>query len=160
MDTCLKSVSRKLPSESRWWSLVVPPEHTHRPQGVPPAWFAFALVHRKVLPAGMGILERPAAIRIALGLDQVDRLGQPLIGSGAGGAQIVETSEHVVVPVRRVGELREGRIDHLTCRKPAKHPSLEEVLVTAEPGGAHLRCAACGSLELQKAIEHVDRRME
>src|SRR5438067_1287563 len=110
---------------SRSWSLLVPPEHTHGPEGVPPAWYAFALVHRKVRPAGMGILEGPAAIRIALGLDQVDRLGHPLIRNGAGRAQVVEAPEHIVVPVRRVGKLREGWVDELAGRLPAQHLSFE-----------------------------------
>src|SRR5215813_13245533 len=67
----------------RSWSLLVPPEHTHGPEGVPPARSALTLVHREVQPAGMGILEGPAAIRIALGLDQVDSLGHPLVRNGA-----------------------------------------------------------------------------
>src|SRR5438552_5469090 len=75
-----------------------PPEHTHSPEGVPPARSALALVHRKVQPAGMWILGGPPAVHIALGLDQVDRLGHPLVWNGACRAQVVETSEHVVVP--------------------------------------------------------------
>ena len=95
----------------------------------------------------MGILEGPATVRIALGLDQVDRLGHPLVRNSAGRAQVVETSEHVVVPIGRVGELRPGRgaiglavlVDHLTGRQPPKHAPLEEVLLAAESGRGHVR---------------------
>jgi hypothetical protein len=85
----------------------------------------------------MGILERPAAFRIALGLDQFDRLGHPLVRGSAGGAHVVETSEHVVVPIGRVGELRKGRVDHVARRQPAQHAPFEEVLLTAEACGVH-----------------------
>src|SRR5467141_4145435 len=78
-------------------SLVVPAEHARGAEGVPPARSPLALVHREVQLAGMGILEGPAAARIAFELDQVDRLGHPLVGNGAGRAQVVETSEHVIV---------------------------------------------------------------
>src|SRR5262249_60823915 len=72
----------------RSWSLLVPPEHTHAAEGVPPARSALPLVHREVQPAGMGILEGPAAVCIALGLDQVDRLGPPLVRSGGRPARV------------------------------------------------------------------------
>src|SRR5256885_11070229 len=114
-------------------SLVVPAEHARGAEGVPPARSPLALVHREVQLAGMGILQGPAAVRIALGLNQVDRLGHPLVRNGAGRAQVVETAEHVIVPKGRVGELCPGRgalglavlVDHLTGRQPAKHPPLE-----------------------------------
>src|SRR2546428_4074219 len=121
-------------------SLVVPAEYARRAEGVPPARSPLALVHREVQLAGMGIVESPAALRLALGLDQVDRLGHPLVPDGAGPAQVVETSEHVVVPIGRVGELRPGRgamgltvlVDHLTGRQPAQHPPLRQDLPAAE----------------------------
>ncbi len=87
--------------------------------------------------AGMGILQWPAAVGIALGLDEGDRLRHPLVGSRARGAHVVETSEHVVVPVGRVGELHERRVDDIACRQPAQHPPFEQVLLTAEAGGGH-----------------------
>src|SRR5713101_5449243 len=65
----------------RSWSLPAPPEHTQGPKGVPPARSALALVHREVHLAGMGIFERPATLHVALGLDQLDRLRHPLVGS-------------------------------------------------------------------------------
>src|SRR3989442_6671675 len=100
----LPSAGRPGSGGDRSWSLLVPPEHAHGPQSVPPARSSLALVHGEVQPAAMGILEGPGAVRIALGLDQVDRLGQPLVRNGAGRAHVVETSEHVIVPIGRVGE--------------------------------------------------------
>src|SRR6184192_509472 len=149
-------------------SLVVPAEHARGAEGVPPARSPLALVHREVHLAGMRILEGPAAVRTALGLDQVDRLGHPLVRNGAGRAQVVETSEHVVVPIGRVGELRPGRgamglavlIDHLTGRQPAKHPPLEEIVLAAEAGSSHVPDAPHRSLVLQQTLQHVDRGVE
>src|SRR5216684_2760608 len=65
------------------------------------------------------------------------RLRHPLVESGAGGAHVVETSEHIEVPIGRVGELREGRVDDIARRQPAQHPPFEQVLLTTEAGGAH-----------------------
>src|SRR5438094_3970620 len=143
----LPSAGRGESGGDRSWSVLVPLEHALGPQAVPPARSPLALVNREVQLAGMGILEGPAAVRIALGLDQVDRLGHPLVRNSAGRAQVVETSEHVVVPIGRVGELRPGRgaiglavlVDHLTGRQPPKHAPLEEVLLAAESGRGHVR---------------------
>jgi hypothetical protein len=120
LRACLTEIRTRRQSRS----LVVPAEDAHGAKGVPPARFPLALVDREVHLAGMGILDGPAALRVALGLDQIDRLGQPLIRDSAGRAQVVETSEHVVVPLSREGELRPGRgamclaviLDHLTGR--------------------------------------------
>src|SRR5438045_6595593 len=164
----LPSAGRGESGGDRSWSLLVPPEHAHGPEGVPPTRSPLALVQREVQLAGMGILEGPAAVRIALGLDQVDRPGHSLVRNGAGRAQVVETSEYVVMPIGRVGELRPGRgamgiavlVDHLTGRQPAKHPPLEEVLLAAEAGSSHVRDAPHRSLVLQQTLQHVDRGVE
>src|SRR6185437_669920 len=86
--------------------LFVPPEDAHGPERVPPARLAFAVIDREIQLAGMRVLQRPAPVRVTLGPDQPDRLGRPVVGGGAGRAQVVEAAEHVVVPERRVGELR------------------------------------------------------
>ena len=53
------SLTELVPDElrgARSWSLLVPPEHTHGPKGIPPARSTLAFVQREVHPAGMGIL--------------------------------------------------------------------------------------------------------
>src|SRR5713226_3766020 len=55
-------------------SLFVPPEHTHGPEGIPPARSAVALVHREMHAAGMGVFLGPAAPRGTLGLHHVAQL--------------------------------------------------------------------------------------
>src|SRR3981081_2880621 len=115
-------------------TIAIPPQHPHRPKRVPLARFALALVHREMQPARMGILEGPPTVRIALGLDEFDRLGHPLVRRDARAAHVVESSEHVVVPVGRVGELREGWVDQLASRQPAQQAAFKEVLLAAEAG--------------------------
>src|ERR1700736_954276 len=161
----LRTCPTEIRSRRQSLTLAVPAEHTHGPEGVPPARSPLALVYREVQLTGMGILEGPAAVRTALGLDQVDRLGHPLVRNGAGRAQVVETSEHVVIPIGRVRELRPGGRalslsvlnDHLTGREPAKHPPLKEVLLAAQAGSGHVREAPHRSLVLQQTLQHLDR---
>src|SRR5258708_25701367 len=90
-----------------------PPEHAHGPERIPQARSALPLVHREMHATGMGVLEGPAAIGIALGLDEVNRLRHSFVGSGTGGAHVVETSEHLVMPVGGVGELHELRVGYI-----------------------------------------------
>src|SRR5439155_21924522 len=51
-----------------------PAQHPHRAQGIPSARLALAIVDLEVQLAGMGVLERPSALGVALGPDDVDRL--------------------------------------------------------------------------------------
>src|SRR5436305_15001817 len=74
----LPSAGRGESGGDRSWSLLVPPEHAHGPQGVPPARSPLALVHREAQLAGTGMLEGPASVRIALGFDDLDRPGHAL----------------------------------------------------------------------------------
>ena len=68
-------------------SLCVPAEHAQGAEGVPPARPALALVRLDRHRAGVPGLERPPAVAVALGRDQVDRLGHALVGSHTGTAE-------------------------------------------------------------------------
>src|SRR5437762_13671467 len=120
----------------------VPPEYTHRPERVPPARSALAFVHREMKPARVWILERPAAIGVALRLQEADRLRDPLVRSGACRAQIVETTEHVAVPAGRERELSPGRGDPLPGGQPTQHPPLDKVFLAPKACSSYLGPAA------------------
>src|SRR6267143_6211325 len=147
--------------------LLVPAKHAQGAEGVPPARLAFALVNLDRHRAGVPGLERPPAIAFALGRDQLNRLGDALVGCYAGAAQVLESPQHVVVPPRREGETRplgvgrtsrpRTRSNHLAGRPPAEEAPLEEILLPAETGLGHLRAAPAGSFDLEQSLEHADR---
>src|SRR5207245_3323802 len=106
-----------------------PAKHSQRAQGVPAAGPAFAFVHVELEIADprvdhfalVRVLERPSALGVTLGADQVDGLGHTRIGRHARRAQVVEPAQRVVVPAGREREQGEGRIDQLAGREPAQH---------------------------------------
>src|SRR5262252_8913233 len=79
----------------------VPAEHAQGAQRVPPARSAQGLVQLDRHYAGILRLEGPASFGVALRRDQLDRLAHAFIWRGAGAAQVVEPTQHVVVPPRR-----------------------------------------------------------
>ena len=111
-------------------------------------------------------LERPPAVGIALGRDQLDRLGHPLVGRDAGAAQVLQPPQHVVVPPRREGETGErcagfaASGNDLTGRSPAEETALEEVLLPAETGLGDLRRTSACSFVLEQGLQHADGGVE
>jgi hypothetical protein len=51
--------SRRVPRATGWGGRVVPAQHPHRPQGVPPARCAVGFLEPEVDRAGVGVLEQP-----------------------------------------------------------------------------------------------------
>src|SRR5258706_14477998 len=107
-----------------WW--FAPAEDAQGAEGVPSARPARALVRLDRHPAGVLDLERPAAVAVALRRDHLDRLGHALVGGDAGAAQVVQPSQHVVVPPGREGKAAPRgaalaiSLDHLAGRAPAE----------------------------------------
>src|SRR5262249_48075912 len=92
--------------------------------------------------------------------DELDGLGDAGIGGDVGAAQVVQAPEDVVVPARRVGELRPFRADDLSRRAPAEHAPLEEVLLAATArfgDGGH---GALRALVPEEALEDRDGRVK
>jgi hypothetical protein len=67
-------------------------QHAQGAKGDPAARPALALVGLDRHGAWVPDLERPPAVAVALGRDQVDRLGRALVGRDAGAAQVLEPS--------------------------------------------------------------------
>src|SRR5438105_2546142 len=91
-----------------------------RAQGIPSARIALALVDLEVHLAGMGVLEWPSALGVALGPDVVDRLGHAVIGRHAGVAQVFEPAQDVVEVVGWEGEAGPVAVDDLPGREPTE----------------------------------------
>src|SRR5215831_16384522 len=85
---------------------LVPAQHAQGTQGVPPARPALALVDLDRHHAGITGLERPTPVGITLRGDQLDGFSDPCVGLDAGGAQVLEATQHVVVPPGREGKAR------------------------------------------------------
>src|SRR6266496_2430214 len=108
----------------------------------------------------MHVLQRPAAIRVALGRDEVDRLGHTRVRRDPRAAQVLEPTQHVVVVAGWERELGPGWVDHLAGREAAKHAALEEVLLPPLTGRRHCWRAARDPLVLQQPLEDADRGVE
>src|SRR3954470_19023241 len=84
----------------------VPAENAQRPQGVPAARSAVAVLEREMDLARMGVLEQPPPVRLLLGPQHVDRLVHARIRGIAGRAEVLQAPQHVVVPAGREGEVQ------------------------------------------------------
>jgi hypothetical protein len=111
-------------------------------------------------------VEQPAALRVGLRRHQLDRLGNPFVRREPGPAEVVEGSQHVVVPPPGEGELRPVATalpiarDYLAGRAAPQEASCEQVLLAAELcDGQRRRRPAC-SLVLGQRLEHTERRVE
>ena len=113
--------------------LLVPAEDTQRPQRVPPAGPAVAVLERKVDLAGMRVLQQPGAIGLLLGSEQIDRFVHPRVRRIPGRAEVFEGTQHVVVPAGRKRELQPGRVDDFAGALTPEQLSFEEVLLTPAP---------------------------
>jgi len=115
---------------------------------------------------GVPDLERPPAVGVALGRDQVDRLGHALVGRDAGAAQVLEPPQHIVVPPRRKAEARPRgaalaiSLNHFAGRSSAEEAAFEEILLPAYTRRGHLRAVSDAQFVLKQSLEHADRGVE
>src|SRR5512135_847958 len=101
----------------------------------------------------MYVLQRPAAIRAAPGLDQLDRLSRAFVRRDAGAAQVLEPAQNIVMIAGWERELSPGRVDHLTCGEAMKHATREDVFLSPLTRRCHCWRAARGSLVFQESLE-------
>src|SRR5436190_1261985 len=147
---------------------VPPAQNANGSQRVPAARFTGAALQLDVRRTRMRVLERPAALLVALRSHQLDGLGRAPVGGDAGPPQVVQTPEDVVVPARGERQLRPGRLppglaigfDDLSGGPRSQEAAFEEVLLSAQPRGRDVGARPDRRLVLQQAFEHADRRME
>src|SRR5262245_37357125 len=76
----------------------VPAQHPHGAERVPATRLASPAFQVSVDRVGVRLIEQPAPVRSPFVRHQSGRLGNAFIGFDAGAAQVVEASQHVVVP--------------------------------------------------------------
>jgi len=108
----------------------------------------------------MHVLQQPASIRVALGCDKLDRLGHTRVRPDPRPAQVLETTQNIVMIAGWERELGPGRVDHFAGGEAAKHTALEQELLPPLTGRLHCRRAARGPLVLQESFEDADRGVE
>src|SRR5579859_1036592 len=138
----------------------IPIYHPQGAQGVPPAGPALGLVQLHRHGAGVLVLQRPAAVAITFGLDQLKRLGQPFVRRGASAAQVFEPAQYVVVPPARKGEACPGGVDDLTGRAPPQQAALQQVFLTAQAGLPDLGAVPASQLIFEQGFQHADGGVE
>src|ERR1700733_11728929 len=106
----------------------------------------------------MEAVEQPPAVGLPLALHDRYRLRRPGIRVRTRPPEVVERTQHVVVPVVRKYELEVRGLDDGPRGLAAEQGALEQVFLTVPAGLAHLVGAAGRALELEQAVEHVDRR--
>src|SRR5215472_1802504 len=71
--------------------LPVPVDDPLRPQRVPAARPAVALLEREVDVTGMGVLQQPRPVGLLLGAHEVDRFVDAPVGGVAGGPEVLQS---------------------------------------------------------------------
>jgi hypothetical protein len=92
-------------------SSLVPPKHPERAQRVPPAGQSIAGLEREVDRAGMCVLQKPRAIGLPFGSQQIDRFLHSGVRRIPDGPEVLQRAEHIVMPSCRKRELQKGWID-------------------------------------------------
>ena len=112
---------------------LVPVEDTERPQRVPPAGLAVAVLERKVDFAGMRVFEQPGAVGLLFGSEQLNRFVYTRVRRISGRTEVVEGAQHVIVPTGGKRELEPGWVDDFPGALTPEELSLEEILLTPAP---------------------------
>ena len=68
----------------------------------------------------------PTTARVSPPTDDGDRIGQSVVGTGANRPEVLQTSQHVEVPLRRKREPREDVVHHLSGAMRSVELVLEE----------------------------------
>src|SRR5579863_9503658 len=110
--------------------------------------------------AGMRVLQKPGAVRLPLGPEQIDRFAHARVRWISSRPEVLESAEHIVVPARRKGEFQPCRVDDGAGALTAEQLPFEEVLLTPPASCAGLRRTACGALVGQQPFQDSDGGME
>ena len=108
----------------------------------------------------MSHVKPPAPIVLATVADNRDGFLDTCIRPRTGGVQVVEPSQHVIVPQRRKGETRPRWVDDVAGRQPPEQPTFEEIFLAASARVRRGRVGAERSLESEQPFEHADRRVK
>src|SRR4029079_608983 len=108
----------------------------------------------------IGLVEQPTAVGLLLRPHYIDGLDHARVGLASGTTEVVQRSQHVVVPVVRECKTQIPGIDDLTRALAPEQAALEQILLAAAARLGDLWRATGPLLELDEPVEHVDRRVE
>lgn len=109
------------------------------PQSVLPAGPPVAALQLEVNLPGKRVFEQPGAIGLSLRSEQLDRLVHPRVGRITSGPEVIQGTEHVVVPACRKGELQPGLVNDFAGAFATEQPAFEELRFAAPPCPLGLR---------------------
>jgi hypothetical protein len=88
------------------------------------------------------------------------------VANGLGRTKVIETTQHVVMPIRREPESLErfgiaglAIANRFSRRKPTEQLRLEQIFLPSEPSRANIRTTG-GSFEDQESLEDLDCRIK
>ncbi len=108
----------------------------------------------------MGVVQEPATLGLAAVLDELKGFAGMRVGSGAGGAEVVERAKDVVAIARGIGEAEELGIDDFSGAEAAEKRSLEQVFFATLTGGGDFRSGSDRTFVFEKTFEHTDRAVK
>ena len=108
----------------------------------------------------MCVLQQPRAIGLLLGAEQLDRFVDPLVRRIAGFSEVLQATQHVVVPAGRKRELQPGRVDDFAGALAPEQLPFEEICLTAASSRDRFRRATGRALMPQQPFQDSDRGVE
>src|SRR3569833_1386149 len=118
-----------------WVSMIMPNggDDTVRSQSDPSIRRPHLAGELRIRRIAMTDVQQPAIVLLSTLDHHRDRLVAPFIQSRPCQPQIIQTTQHVVVPQRRKREETPRRLDDLTRRQPPHQASLQQILLAPAP---------------------------
>src|ERR1700731_50811 len=139
---------------------LIPTEDPQCAQRVPPAGSTIAVLEREVDRAGMGVLQKPRAVRLLLGSEHINRFAHARVRRIPSRPEVLQRTQPVVVPAGRKRELQPGGVDDGAGALTPEQLPVEEVLLTPAASRDGFRRTAGGALVAQQPFQDSDRGME
>src|SRR5438309_10822027 len=110
--------------------------------------------------AGMGVLQKPRAVRLLLGSEQIDRFVHARVRLIPSRVEVLETPQHAVVPSSGKRELQPGGVDDGAGTLTPEQLPFEEVVLTPAASRDGFRRAASCALVGQQSFQDPDCGVE
>src|SRR5947209_5107025 len=140
--------------------VVVPTQDSESAQCVPAACLADTGLYPQWNMFGMKEVERPAPVLVAALHHGFDGFTDAAVGFDSCIPQIIESTQDVVVPKRRVREAQPAFVDDFASSKRAEHASLEQIVFALLAGLTDGRRFAPSPLVFEQSFEDADGGVE
>src|SRR5260370_22577551 len=108
----------------------------------------------------MGVLQKPRAVRLLLGSEHANHFVHAGVRRLRSRAEVLQTTQHVVVAARRIRKLQPGGVDDSAGAFTPEQLPFEEVFLTPAASRAGFRRAASCALVGQQPFQDSDSGME